>query len=79
MNLGALLRLAISRMYSPFLLARQTSRELGEMDKDPTGWFTDIVAPSWNESLFAPACLIVTAVSPLSNLGRKAVLGEFGR
>ena len=37
MNLGALLRLARSRMYSPFRLAKQTSLLLGEIDRLPTG------------------------------------------
>lgn len=37
MNLGALFKLAMSRMYSPFRLARQTSRLLGDIDRLPTG------------------------------------------
>lgn len=37
-------------MYSPFLLARHTSRELGEMDRLPTGWLIETVAPSPNSS-----------------------------
>lgn len=37
MNLGALFKLARSKMYNPFRLARQTSRLLGDIDKLPTG------------------------------------------
>jgi len=37
MNLGALFKFAKSRIYNPFLEARQTSRLLGEMESDPTG------------------------------------------
>lgn len=49
-NLGAVLRFARSRMYKPFLDARQTSLLQGLMEMEPTGWFTLIVAPSLNGS-----------------------------
>lgn len=59
-NRGAVSRFFRSRMYSPFLLARQTLRELGEMESDPTGWLTVIVAPSQNGSSDGPMNEFIT-------------------
>ena len=80
MNLGALLRLARSKIYSPFRLARQTSRLLGDIDRLPTGWFTLIVAPSLNGSggfpSSLPPALSVIEVLFLSSRGLINVRGE---
>lgn len=74
MNLGALFRFAKSRIYNPFLLARQTSRLEGLIDSDPTGWLTEMVVPSLKGS--GGSGRTVAEVWLRDSRGRTTVRGE---